>query len=159
MQCPMKTSEGNETLIAYGARTMPPEAESQFVRHMSGCESCLKVAEQQRSLWSALDQWQPLPISPDFDQRLYARIAQEQPRGFFSWNWSWRPAMPVAAACTAVIAAFLIRGPILDRQPVPTVHHGNVDIEQVERALDDIDMLKQLGVGPTPAPPDSGSES
>ena len=138
---------------------MTPEAESEFVRHMSGCALCLELAEQQRSLWQALDQLQPLPISADFDRRLYARIAQDQPRGFFSWNWSWRPAMPVAAACTALIAAFLIRGPILDQQRTPAVQHGNVDIEQVERALDDIDMLKQLGVGATPAPADAGSDS
>ena len=159
MQCPMKTSGGNETLIAYGARTMTPEAELAFVRHMSACASCLEMAEQQRALWGALDQWQPLPISPDFDRRLYARIAEDQPRGFISWNWSWRPAMPVAAACTAVIAAFLMRGPILERQSAPTVQHGKVDIEQVERALDDIDMLKQLGVGATPASASSGAGS
>ncbi len=138
---------------------MTPEAESEFVRHMSGCPSCLELAEQQRALWGALDYLQPLPISADFDKRLYARIAQDQPRGFFSWNWSWRPAMPVAAACTALIAAFLIRGPILDQRPTPAVQHENVNIEQVERALDDIDMLKQLGVGATPAPADSGSDS
>ena len=47
MQCPMKTSEGNETLIAYGARTMTPEAEMDFARHMSACASCLEMAEHQ----------------------------------------------------------------------------------------------------------------
>ena len=48
MQCPMKTSAGNETLIAYGARALTPEAETEFVRHFSGCDSCRSVAEALR---------------------------------------------------------------------------------------------------------------
>ncbi len=163
MQCPMKTSAGNETLIAYGARALTPEAETEFVRHFSGCDSCRSVAEAQRTLWGTLDQWQPLAISRDFDQKLYARIEEDRQRPWFTrlfdWNWSWRPAMPVAAACTAVIAAFLIRGPLLDQKAGPVVQPANVDIEQVERALDDMDMLKQLGVVPTPAPSGTRSDS
>ena len=65
--------------------------------------------------------------------------------------------MPVAVACTVLVAAFLLDSPA-PKHPAPaSVQHlgfqrgldGAVDVQQVERALDDLDMLKQLGVAST----------
>ena len=58
---------------------------------------------------------------------------------------SWRPAVPVGVACAALVAAFLLKNPTLlpEMQPQP---QPKIEIEQVEHALDDMDMLKQLGL-------------
>ncbi len=164
MNCPIRTGQGAEYFIAYGARTLSPDAQASLEFHMLECAECRRMAEAQVSVWSALDVWDPVAMPPDFnqqrfDQKLYARIAADEQRPWyrrafdFNLNWSLRPAMPVAAACTAVIAAFLLRAPLMDQKPsAPTASTSaskSVDIEQVERALDDIDMLKQLGVAPS----------
>jgi hypothetical protein len=52
--------------------------------------------------------------------------------------------MPVAAACAVLIVALLVKnsGPtVVPQQPV----QPNLQIDQVQRALDDMDMLKQVG--------------
>ena len=173
MQCPVKSSEGVEVFMGYGARILPPGTEAALERHMLTCDDCRRMADAQRSVWSALDAWEPLPVSPDFNEKLYARLAAESRRpwyrsafhglfnsGWFNFHgtWSFRPAMPVGAACATLIAAFLLRGPVPDRKPDFSAQQNRVDLEQVERALDDIDMLKQLGVVPPPAKQTAGKK-
>lgn len=156
MECPIQSNGRMDDLVAYGARNLPVADEARLERHLADCAECRAVAEAQRSVWSALDAWEPRAISPDFDAKLYARIADDEKRPWwnrlFADGWSWKPAMPVAAACAALIAAVLIRGPVVDFSrdaSKPAMSQQNaVDLEQVERALDDIDMLSQLGVVP-----------
>jgi len=147
--CPLEKGNGAELVLAYGARTLAPDQAAAFERHMLSCGACHELAAAQQHVWSALDAWTPEPISPNFDEKLYQRILQEERSSWwqrlFRANWSLRPAMPVAAACGVLLAAFLLRSP----QPIPAPQSSSqpkVGIEQVERALDDIDMLKQIGV-------------
>jgi hypothetical protein len=109
------------------------------------CRECRESAAAQQAVWSALDSWEPERISTSFDEAVYARIAAEGTQPLT--RWPLRQAVPVAAACVAVLAGYLLREPA--QQPVrePAVAVENrVDMEQVERALDDIDMLRQMGV-------------
>jgi anti-sigma factor RsiW len=152
MDCPLTSGNGAEVFIAYSAGTLPSETEAAFQQHLEACADCRRIAEVQREVWFALDAFTPAPVSSTFDEKLYARIAAEEqkPRwqrmfDSLSMNWSWKPAMPVAAACTALLAAFLLKGPVPEHLPQASVQ-PKVDIEQVERALDDLDMLKQLGL-------------
>ena len=153
MQCPFENGNGAELIVAYGARTLAPEAEIAFDRHMASCAKCREMAAAQQAVWSALDTWTPEAISADFDERLYKRIAAEEQgtwwQRLIGANWSWRPAVPVAAACAFMIAAFLIQRPA----PAPVTRsqdQPSLRIEQVQRALDDIEMLKGLGVETAP---------
>jgi anti-sigma factor RsiW len=149
MECPQHNGDGAELIIAYAARTLDPEIEAAFERHLESCARCRELAAAQRAVWTALDQLTPLPVSSNFDARLYQRIAEEQQSTWwqrvFRANWSWRPAMPLAAACAVLIVAFLVKSSVpsvtLQQQAQP-----KLQIEQVERALDDMDMLKQVGV-------------
>ena len=158
MECPIENRDGAELMIAYGAGTLAPETEFALEQHLELCAKCRETARAQKEVWSSLDSWPPAPVSPNFDERLYERIAAEEQskwwRRLFHANWSWRPAMPVAAACAALIAAFLLKGPA-NEQGVPAQTLPRPQIEQVERALDDMEMLKQLGV--TTAPESSSS--
>jgi anti-sigma factor RsiW len=133
----------------YGSRPLDPETRERLERHMAECEGCREFVSKQRALWAALDAWAPKPVSHDFDTRLYARIAAEQhvpwwkrwaiPRGSFSW----RPALSLVAACLTIVAGLLLQPP-----SVPEVRNRGrmetVDVEQVERVLEDMDMLRQL---------------
>lgn len=147
-ECPIDDGSGPELILAYGARTLDPETEAVFERHMRTCKRCSDAAAAQREVWFALDDWTPAQISSDFDQKLFRRIAEEEQstwwRGFWGANWSWRPTMPVAAACAVLAAIFILKS--TETAPAPIVPQPNVQIEQVEHALDDIDLLKNLGV-------------
>jgi anti-sigma-K factor RskA len=107
------------------------------------------MADAQRTVWSALDELTPIPVSSNFDAKLYRRIAEEQQNAWwqrlFQAYWSWRPAMPVAAACAVLIVAFMVKS---SQRSIasPPQSQPKLQIEQVERALDDMEMLKQAGV-------------
>jgi len=148
-ECPIEDGNGAELILAYGAGTLDPQTEAAFQQHMRSCESCRELAAAQREVWSALDHWTPVPVSSDFDEKLFRRIAQEEQstwwQRLWSANWSWRPALPVAAACAVLAAVVLLKAPESAPQPVTPVQ-PKVQIEQVERALDDMELLKSLGV-------------
>ena len=149
-ECSLDNGNSAELIVAYGARTLTPEAEAAFERHMSMCANCRELAAAQREIWSAMDAWTPEPISQNFDAKLYQRIATEEQgtwwRQVLRANWSWRPAMPVAAACAVLVAAFLLRAPAPPTAIPQSQNQPKLEIEQVQHALDDIEMLKKLGV-------------
>ncbi|HEX4595709.1 MAG TPA: zf-HC2 domain-containing protein [Bryobacteraceae bacterium] len=146
--CPQENGDA-ELIIAYAARTLTPEEEAAFERHLESCASCRVLVVRQRAVWSALDELNPLPVSDNFNAKLYQRIAEEQQAGWWrrliQADWSWRPAMRAAAACAILIVAFLVKdsGPLVAPPQQPA--QPKLQIEQVESALDDMDMLKQVG--------------
>ena|SRR5579885_1495112 len=151
MECPRQNRGGEELMVAYTAGTLEPSAQIEFERHMAVCEACRQSAAEQKAVWEALDGWKPAAISPDFNAKLYARISEDVGLPWWeralrvNWSRALRPAMPVAAACAAIVIAFLIKEPSLARRTSVTVEQ-KVSIEQVERALDDMDMLKQMSL-------------
>lgn len=157
MGCPFDSGGANELVLAYSAGTLDAAGAARFELHLETCAKCRELSEAQRKVWSALDAWPAAVPSSDFDQRLFRRIALEQARPW--WRriavvWSWKPVAPVIVACCALIAAFLVKTPLLN--PEPQSQPETVDkIEQVEHQLDDIDMLKQLGVE---SPSDRGGD-
>ena len=156
MGCSLEKSVAEELIVAYAARTLDPEREAEFARHLETCGSCREMAAQQRALWSVLEEWHPLPVSPDFDQRLAQRIASAS--GSTLWrrlvsNWGWRPAIPVAAACAVLVFAFLLKDSDRVRTPAAQSPAPLRIEQQVEHALDDMDLLKQIGVDVSSAKP------
>lgn len=155
MVCPRQNGTSVELVMAYTAGALEPEEQIALDRHMSVCQGCRDAVAEQRAVWEALDAWKPAPVSADFNARLYQKISEEAAgawwRRLFRVNWSWafRPAIPVAAACAALAIAFLVRGPAVP-PGTPVAAQQKVSIEQVERALDDLDMLKQISA-PAPA--------
>jgi anti-sigma factor RsiW len=148
MGCPVEDGSGAELIVAYSARTLAPDREAEFERHLALCAKCRELAEAQRKVWLALDAWRSITVSSNFDERLFQRIANEEKGARWSWlpgNWSWRAAAPVGVACAALIAAFLLKNPVLPESQSQS--QPKLQIEQVEHALDDMEMLKQLGVG------------
>ena len=160
MRCPIETQDSAELLLAYCARKLDLESRTILERHMAVCPACQEFQHNQQAVWDALDAWEAEPVSRDFDRRLYRRIEQQ---GHW-WERVTRPLRPVfasallgrgvpiaAAACLLVIA-----GVILERPANVTVPESSSEVrveaiqpDQVERALDDMDMLRQFRLATT----------
>lgn len=140
MKCPLEFEQSAELIVGYGARTLDPDTTAAFERHIDSCAKCGKVAAAQVAVWAALDDVEyPTTVSPDFDRRLLQRIEKAQNRG----RWLWHRLIP-AAACAGVVTIVLLFNqpdsvPPPHAQPQPTLQ-----IEQVEHALDDMDLLSRI---------------
>ncbi len=158
MSCAIPTKASAELILDYCAGRLAPERAQEIEAHARGCASCRELIHAQRAVWQALEHWDAPPVPSDFDRELYARIeAEERSSGaVIKWaraaaaRWSpfsWRTPVAVAAACAAVVLAIIaeIPGNRAVPQPAePQARMEHVDIEQVERTLDDMTMLKQL---------------
>jgi len=142
MRCPLEFDQSAELIVGYGARTLDPDAIAAFERHIHSCAACCQAAAVQKAVWAALDdaldECPALAVSADFDQRLFRRIQAAENR---SW-WLWRALVP-ASACLALAAVLLLRQP--DSTRVRQAPQPTPQIEQVEHALDDMDLLNQIG--------------
>jgi hypothetical protein len=152
----MQKDEAAGFLLDYCAQKLEPGRTALVEAHLRVCASCRELVEAQKTVWETLDAWGEMDASPGFNRRLYARIEAEERRGVLA-KWTgvlvarWqsmplRPAVPVALACATLVAALWIQAPdnsAVDREE-PQAKVERVDWEQVERTLQDLDMLKQL---------------
>ena len=162
MKCPIETQETSEVLLACCARRLDAQTRALLERHMRDCPACREWYAGQRAVWDALDAWEPLPVSPDFDRRLYRAIDRDERSAW--WRRLARPpgaallrrALPVmAAACLLVVA-----GALVDTSRRPPARAGElrmdvVQAEQVERTLEDMELLQSLNQevrAPAPSP-------
>jgi hypothetical protein len=162
MKCPIESQENAEVLLSYSARRLNPESTVILEAHMELCPACREFRDGQRALWEALDQWEARPVSADFDRRLYRKIEEQEQLGWWARIFGptrpmfLRPALPLAAmACLVLVAGFILDEP--GKMLAPAVESPQVvrEVEQVERTLDDLDMLRQFNL----AAPDSGADN
>ena len=150
MNCPIE-SRNPEMLVAYAAGELDLETARAVEQHLDGCANCRAKAADQAAVWNALDAWEAPPVSPDFNRRLYGRIEQGVPISW--WERLTRPFRPMplrqALPLAATAALLLMAGLILHRDSGPITpvapHREIVRAKQVERTLDDLDLLRQFG--------------
>jgi hypothetical protein len=135
-------------LLDYCDRKLSADLMDEMDRHLAVCVSCRDAVAGQRAVWEALEAWQPEPVSADFDCRLYRQIdsvhAQPWWKRLLSLpSLSWKPAMPLAAACMLLLGVLIFRPASTTG---PAAQGEKIDVEQVESALDDMDMFRQLGI-------------
>jgi len=151
MRCPIETQETAELLLAYSARKLDADTAAGLEQHLRLCPACREFAEGQRLVWEALDAWESVPVSPDFDRRLYARIDRE----VSWWQRVARPFRPMllrsglpvaAAACLLVMVGIALERPgSMPDIPVPQPPGVEaVQPDQVENALEDIELLREF---------------
>jgi hypothetical protein len=160
MICPSNKpgKKGAEILVDYCAQTLDPARAVEFEKHIEACGDCKRLVQSQSDVWETLDQWTPERVSPDFNTRLYARIAQEQaaPR-WRQWWWRislspvpfslWKPALSLALACAVLAIAFVVHLPGIGGA-ASQMRPEKVDIEQVEKTLDDLEILTPVPQSP-----------
>ena len=159
MTCIQNYKDGAEILADYCAGKLDAARTLEFKTHLTECSECRNLAEAQNTVWEMLDRWKPVEPSPDFDARLYARIARE--RAEPAWRQWWRrifePATPhmfskpLAPLATAAIVLSLVgiarlpewyeHGPSPISAAQPQIRVDKIDVDQVEQALEDLDML------------------
>jgi anti-sigma factor RsiW len=162
MRCPIETQENAELLLSYSARRLDAERKVALEAHMASCEACREFRDSQSALWETLDQWEARPVPLDFDRRLYRKIEEQQQLGWWARIFGsgrpmfLRPALPLAAtACLLLVAGFIIDTP--GRAPAPVADTPQVrEVEQMERTLDDLEMLRQFNLA---APVTEGDRS
>ena len=151
-RCPLQDGEQAGVFLAWMEGKLGLEETAALELHARGCASCRSVLEGHKAVWAAMDSWEPEAVSQDFNRRLYSAIDAEQDQPW--WRRAFavavpfpvRPAIPIAASCLLLIGVVLFRTPQPD--DLETKQAGvieRVDVEQVDRSLDDLNLLRELG--------------
>jgi hypothetical protein len=135
-------------LLAFSENKLEGPRAARLHEHLQTCLVCRTVVEQQRAVWEALDAWEAPAITGDFDRRLYGAMQERAGQ----WN-RWleplrlllvRQGLPIAAAACLIVVA----GVVSLHPPDPAISPStsaarveNLQPEQVEHALDDVQML------------------
>lgn len=152
MRCPIETQENADVLLSYSAGRLDAVRTMAFEAHMLSCQACREFRDSQSALWETLDRWEARPAPLDFDRRLYRKIEEQQRLGWWARIFGparpmfLRPALPLAAAaCVLLVAGFIIDTP--GRAPAPAAEAPQArEVEQMERTLDDLEMLRQFNL-------------
>lgn len=144
MNCPTE-----DVLLDYISGSLSAAQAAAFERHTDECSRCGALASSQAAVWRSLDVWKPAPVSADFNRELWRRIDAEAQAP--SWGRRlaetlhlnlWKQITPLAAAMALIVTAY-----VMDHhahQPVPAPAAVAVtasEADQLERALDDIQLL------------------
>jgi anti-sigma factor RsiW len=152
MNCPLQSEDTLDLLLDFSAGRLDSARSSLLERHMDSCARCAAFRAEQTELWNALDAWEPEPVGSRFNRRLWQRIdaiaLEPWYRRFldgFRFR-AWKPAFPLAAAACIITAGFL-----LDHANTPASKGvagasgvSVAEVDQVEKALDDIQLLRRL---------------
>lgn len=156
MTCPLQTDNA-DVLLDYCSRALDPDRKAMLDAHMRDCAECRGMAAAQAQVWEALDAFEAEAVSADFDRRLYARIEEmERVPAWERWMApvreylqgrpaAWKPALSLAAAGLAVALVFVVRSDMGGSAEDPTATAiATHEIEQAERTLEDLEMLRQF---------------
>ena len=103
-----------------------------------------------------MDSYEAEAISADFDRKLYARIEEMDRvpawerfwapvREYLKGQPAWKPVLSVAAASAVLFLVIAVRTGVEQPAVEPTAIIIDVrDVEQAERALEDLEMLRQF---------------
>jgi anti-sigma factor RsiW len=150
MNCPLKSRDQIELLLEYSAQQLTRERAASVDRHLEGCADCRRFVEEQQAVWAALDSWKGPEVTSGFDERLYRRIENDRPwwealvRPLRAFG-SHRGLVAAAAACLVITAGVVLENasrPVAPPKPDTAV--VDVQPEQVEKALDAMDVLSEF---------------
>jgi anti-sigma factor RsiW len=142
MKCPLSREDTADVLLDYSAGRLDKARAARLERHMETCDACAAFGAQQDAMWLALDEWEPEPVSMDFNRRMWLKIdLLEATPWYMRLGSSWKPGFALAAAVVLVATAF-----VMDHSSTVVVspNVSITDVDQVEKTLDDVQLLKQF---------------
>lgn len=157
MSCSIENRE--ERLLDYVSGSLEMQESALFEKHLETCAACSEFVAGQKAVWESLDLFDPAPVSPAFDRRLYERIAQTSwwDRLVASVSVPFRapaflrqglPLMAAAAVLTTAVIVWERPSPAPAPQPTELSAEAQPDQtlqpDQVQRALDDMEMLREF---------------
>ena len=149
--CPLVREETTALLLNFAAGRLDGTRAGRVSRHALHCDACTEFIAGQTAVWSALEEWEMAPVSPSFNRRFWNRVAELDRAPWYTrfadaLRFGWKPAIPVAAVVLVVAAGFLMDH--RDITPARRSASGNsvsiMEVDQMERSLDDLQLLKQL---------------
>ena len=161
INCPSRRKETTLFLDYASGRLSAAEA-AVVAQHANECDDCAAALLEYSSVSDALDFWDAPPVSPQFNRRLWDRIEAAADAPFYVRVVDWfrfhslKPAIPVAAAALIIAVGFLFDHPSGIKNPPANNRVSATEADQAERALDDLQLLRQLDAAvaaPRPARP------
>jgi anti-sigma factor RsiW len=164
IDCPLEFEESVDLLLDYSAGKLEPAKRSLLEEHMNLCSACAAFRVGQAEVWQALDAWEPAPVSMDFNRRLWQKIDAAEAAPWYRKladslsMGAWKPALPLTAAVFLVAAGFMMdhqtsaslsQGVSVNSSVNASVNDGVSvsEADQVEKTLDDLQLLRQLDAG------------
>ncbi len=128
--------------------------ERAFSRILESSQELREVQKQQQAVWSAMELWESVEPSMNFDRQIRQRVEELSARR--SWFRGWfpapRPGLAMALTVLFVVAAGVVRQqPRLGPETVARVLEtaaAEAYFEEFSRALDDLEMLAELDIAP-----------
>lgn len=160
-QCPTE-----DLLLDYTAGRLDPVKAALFDRHASQCARCASLKSAQAAVWLRMDEWKPARVSEGFNRELWRRIDAEEQMS--SWGFAgsrrfsfWKQVAPLAVATALVVTAFVFDHssarpgmmPVASTNTAISVSVSEAD--QLERALDDVQLLREVDAASAAAKPAS----
>lgn len=128
--------------------------EREFSRILESSHELREVQKQQQAVWSAMELWESVEPSMNFDRQIRERVEELSARR--SWFRGWFPA-PRPGLAMALTALFVVAAGVVRQQPRlgPETVAGVLEtaaaeayFEEFSRALDDLEMLAELDIAP-----------
>jgi hypothetical protein len=128
--------------------------EREFSRMLESSQELREVQKQQQAVWSAMELWESVEPSMNFDRQIRERVEELSARR--SWFGGWFPA-PRPGLAMALTALFVVAAGVVRQQPrlgpatvagVLETAADEVYFEEFSRALDDLEMLAELDIAP-----------
>jgi hypothetical protein len=149
MICPLNKKGDPALLLDYTAGALQGIRLREMEDHLTDCCQCAEFAAAQSIAWERLGAWEAPRVSDSFDRKLLARIEEERfgDAGEVSWWESWvglfrRPAFSGGLAALLLVTVALFQEPPAIQQPLRA---DGIELEQVERFLEDMEMLNLFG--------------
>jgi anti-sigma factor RsiW len=128
MTCLRENSQGADLLIGYLEGTLPETERQELDQHAAECAECRGLLGVQAMLAV------PAPeVSPSFDAKLYARIAEDSAMQPW-WKISWKVLAPAVGVMAMLAVAVYVQ------RPAPQVSI-DPEVQQLEQALEDLELL------------------
>ena len=135
MTCLRDNNQGADLLIGYLEGTLSTDDRRDLERHAAECAECRGLLSVQAAL--GLDV--APEVSANFDAKLYARIEADKGQRPW-WSLSWKMIAPIAAMAAALAVTVWVRQPVPQSVNPPVTQ----DVQQLEQALDDLELLMPL---------------
>ncbi|SRR5579871_41409 len=151
----MNCSQIETLMLDYAAGRLAPGDRASAEGHFAVCEGCRRRAEGFRAVSAVLEDWETPEISPWFNARLRARIAEEES---FEWNWkrafAWLAQPAAVAAFAAVVAVGSLAvwtsrpdvNVVAPKQAISNPARPNPKVDELMPVVEDFDMLADFEV-------------
>jgi len=159
----MTREQAIDLILRNGGEPLENAAENrELMQFLDTSPECRKIYDEQRATWQALDLWEPIEPSLGFDRQVRQKV--EELAAQRAWYRRWflidRPAFAAGLAGLVLAAGAVLHQPSPMNPSTPSVALSSDDeayFQELDRALDDIEMLAQFEIDPEALAPQDPS--